>query len=211
MRSLREFVQDELEFDVRKVTGAVLSRALPQFSFNRTRTALLRAMGVRIGRGSLVMGSVNMTGRGGDVSLLSIGEDTFISGPLYVDLGAAVRIGDWVRLGHEVMILTRDHQIGPPHFRCGKTVPKPIDIGDGAWIASRVTILPGVTIGRGAVVASGAVVTSDVPPDTLVGGVPAKILRTLDEPAKDSGTRGDAGGSRDEGKWAPSLVASGAR
>jgi acetyltransferase-like isoleucine patch superfamily enzyme len=185
MRTLREFVEDEFGFDVRKVTGAVVSRALPQFSFNRTRTALLRATGFRIGNGSLVMGSVNLTGRHADLSLLSIGDDTFVSGPLYIDLGAAVRIGDWVRLGHEVMILTRDHEIGPPHFRCGLTVPKPVEIEDGVWIASRVTILPGVTIGRGAVVASGAVVTSDVPAHTLVGGVPARVLKNLDDEAQE--------------------------
>jgi acetyltransferase-like isoleucine patch superfamily enzyme len=62
----------------------------------------------------------------------------------------------------------------------------PIRIEDGVWIGSRVTVLPGVTIGAGAVIAAGAVVNRDVPPDTLVGGVPARVLRHLDEPSPKS-------------------------
>jgi len=56
---------------------------------------------------------------------------------------------------------------------------KEIIIGDNVWIATRATILKGVIIGDGAVVAAGAVVTKDVPPFALVGGVPAKIIRTI--------------------------------
>jgi maltose O-acetyltransferase len=58
-------------------------------------------------------------------------------------------------------------------------VARPVSIEDGAWIAARVTILPGVTIGRGTVVAAGAVVTRDVPPNTLAAGVPARVKREL--------------------------------
>jgi acetyltransferase-like isoleucine patch superfamily enzyme len=58
-------------------------------------------------------------------------------------------------------------------------VRAPITIEDGVWIASRVTLLPGVTVGTGAVVAAGAVVRRDVPPHTLVGGVPSRVLRDL--------------------------------
>jgi acetyltransferase-like isoleucine patch superfamily enzyme len=55
-----------------------------------------------------------------------------------------------------------------------------VTIGSGVWIASRVTVLPGVRIGDGAVVAAGAVVARDVPAHTLVGGVPARVIRSLD-------------------------------
>ncbi|HEV3191817.1 MAG TPA: DapH/DapD/GlmU-related protein [Polyangiaceae bacterium] len=127
------------------------------------------------------MGAVEVTGPGSVVELFSVGEDCSITGPLHVDLGAAVVIGNRVRLGHQVALLTMDHEMGPSESRCGRLVAAPIAIGDGVWIASRVTILPGVTIGKGAVVAAGAVVTHDVAPDTLVAGVPARLVRKLDE------------------------------
>ncbi len=56
---------------------------------------------------------------------------------------------------------------------------RPVTIGKNVWIGDHATILPGVTIGDGAVVAAGAVVTKDVPPRTVVAGVPAKIIRTI--------------------------------
>jgi carbonic anhydrase/acetyltransferase-like protein (isoleucine patch superfamily) len=172
--------RSEFDLDARKLAGSAISRGLPQFSFIRARTALLRAAGIRIGSRSLIMGALDVTGPG-DVALFSVGNETFITGPLHVDLGGSVRIGDRVRLGHHVALLTVDHEIGPADQRCGPLVMAPIVIGDGAWLASRVTILPGVTIGDGAIVAAGAVVTHDVSPGTLVAGVPARPVRDLED------------------------------
>jgi maltose O-acetyltransferase len=170
---------DEASFDARRIIGRTVSHLLPHFAFNRTRTVLLRAMGLRIGVGSRIMGPLDITGTGDARELFSVGDSSFISGPLHVDMGAAVRIGHRVQLGHHVVLLTLEHEIGPSENRCGDLVAKPITIGDGVWIASRVTILPGVSIGNGAVVAAGAVVRRDVAPNTLVAGVPARFVRDL--------------------------------
>lgn len=153
---------------------------LPQLSFNYLRTAVLRAGGLRIGPGSLVMGPLDLYGEGDWGALLSIGSNTFITGPLHIDLSDAVRIGNNVNLGHGVLLLTADHEPGTTIRRAGSLARAPIHIEDGVWIGSRATVLPGVTIGRGAVVGAGAVVTGDVAPDTTVGGVPARVLRHLE-------------------------------
>jgi maltose O-acetyltransferase len=172
-------VRDEIRFDALRVLGGVFSRLLPQFSFNRARTVFLRATGLRIGTGSRIMGPLIITGPGDERDLFEIGEQSFVSGPLRVDLGASVRIGNGVQLGHDVFLLTINHEVGPPEHRCGRVISAPISIGDGVWIGSRAMILPGVSIGAGAIVAAGAVVSRDIAPNTLVAGVPARHIRDL--------------------------------
>lgn len=164
---------------------AHVSRTLPSAAFAKTRTALFRAAGAQIGAHSFIQGSMRLTGIGNPCKLLSIGEHTLITGGLHVDLGAPVRIGNWVRIGHDVTLLTINHALGGSFLRAGTSSFSEIVIEDGAWIASRCTILPGVVIGRGAIVAAGAVVTRSVPANTLVAGVPARVLRELPEEGDD--------------------------
>jgi carbonic anhydrase/acetyltransferase-like protein (isoleucine patch superfamily) len=171
---------DEASFDLRRVVANGAARLFPQLSFNRTRTALLRAAGLRLGRGALVMGPLDITGPGNFRELLSIGDETLITGPLHIDLGARVQIGNCVRIGHHVVFLTIDHEIGPATYRCGRLVSAPITIGDGVWIGSCVTVLAGVSIASGCVIAAGATVVRDVPPNTLAAGVPARFVRNLE-------------------------------
>jgi len=180
-RAVRLLHEEVGAFVPRKVLAEITARMLPQQTFNRARTAVLRAAGVRMGAGSLVLGPIRLTGIGDPCRFLEIGTDTIITGPLHADLAAPVRIGNGVRIGHDVSLLTINHAIGEKWLRSGTSFFDAIEIGDGAWIASRVTILPGVSIGAGSVVAAGAVVTRDVPPNTLVAGVPARVVRTLDE------------------------------
>ena len=112
---------------------------------------------------------------------LAIGKNVFInSGCKMQDQGGIV-IGDGALIGHNVVLATLNHHLSPE--RRGDLIPAPIHIGKNVWIGSNSTILPGVTIGDGAVVAAGAVVTKDVPNNTVVGGVPAKVIRTIDAKA----------------------------
>jgi acetyltransferase-like isoleucine patch superfamily enzyme len=168
------------------LAAQALASSLPQLTFNRVRTAILRAGGFPIGVRSLVMGPIRVTGPGDPTELFSIGSASAITCPLHVELAAPVRIGNNVYVGHDVALLTVDHRMGPTEERCGERMALPITLEDGVWIGSRVTVLAGVRVGAGAVVAAGAVVTGDVPPDTLVAGVPATVVRELDQGAPTS-------------------------
>lgn len=108
---------------------------------------------------------------------IHIGKRVFINmGCKFQDQGG-IFIGDGALIGHNVVLATLNHAMSP-HDR-GTMIPAPIHIGKNVWIGSNATILPGVTIGDGAIVAAGAVVTRDVPENTIVGGVPARIMRHL--------------------------------
>ena len=86
----------------------------------------------------------------------------------------SIIIGENVAIAEDVVIRDSDnHPINNDY----KSISKPIIIGDKVWIGMRSTILKGVTIGDGAIIAAGAVVTKDVSPRTLVGGVPAKLIK----------------------------------
>lgn len=91
-----------------------------------------------------------------------------------------VIIGNSVLIGPYVRLVSDTHEIGGPKKRAAKNMWLPIEIGDGTWIGAGATVLGGVTIGSGCIVAAGAVVVKDVPPNSLVGGVPARVIRTLE-------------------------------
>jgi maltose O-acetyltransferase len=93
--------------------------------------------------------------------------------------GGSVVIGNNVDIGTQTHIWTLEHD---PHDANHGTKGGDVTIEDHVWIASRVTILPGVRLGRGAVVACGAVVTRDVPEKAIVAGIPAKVIGTRDNP-----------------------------
>ena len=110
---------------------------------------------------------------------IHIGKHVFINmGCKFQDQGG-IFIGDGTLIGHNVVLATLNHAKSP--MDRGTMIPASIHIGKRVWIGSNATILPGVTIGDGAIVAAGAVVTKDVPENTIVSGVPAKVMRTISE------------------------------
>lgn len=123
-----------------------------------------------LGKGCFLMRKVNVV----NPANISIGNHTVINKAVMLDGRAAeLIIGDNVDIAQETNIWTLEHDVNDENH---KIVSGKVIIDDHVWIASRVTILPGVHIGRGAVVASGAVVTKNVPPMAIVGGVPAKVI-----------------------------------
>jgi maltose O-acetyltransferase len=156
-------------------------RFLPRLSFGRLRSNIYKLAGCKIGRSSIILGVLQIGGEKGAVKRLTIGDRCVINSPCFFDLNAPITLGDDVSLGHHVVLVTSSHLIGAPIRRAGLLTQSPITIGDGAWIGACSTLLPGVTIGKGAIVTAGSVVGADVPPNKLVGGVPARIIKALPE------------------------------
>ena len=109
---------------------------------------------------------------------ITIGKNVFINSGCHFQDQGGVWIGDGVLFGHNVVAATINHDLDPKNNR--KNHYAPIIIKDHVWIGSNVTILPGVTIGEWASVAAGAVVTKDVEPYTVVGGVPARMIKRVE-------------------------------
>lgn len=130
----------------------------------------------------------------------SVGEDTEIRPPCYVDYGsritigarcfanfglvaldvAPITIGDDVQIGPNVQLLTPTHPLEPGPRRDKWEAAAPITIGDNVWLGGGVIVLPGVTIGADTVVGAGSVVTKDLPAGVVAVGNPARVVRAVD-------------------------------
>ncbi|HEK19156.1 acyltransferase [Mucilaginibacter sp.] len=150
--------------------GYLFNNWLMYFPSHTLRAFLMKRTVKSFGKeSSVLMGVEVRAGRN-----VSIGNNTIINQKVLLDgRGGKLVIGNNVDIAQETNIWTLEHDVHDDYH-----VSKGADviIEDYVWIASRVTILPGVTIGRGAVVASNSVVTKNVEPLTIVGGVPAKLI-----------------------------------
>lgn len=109
---------------------------------------------------------------------INIGKNVFINFDCtFLALGG-ITIEDDVLIGPKVSLITENHPLNPK-LRKG-LIGKPIHIKKNAWIGANTTILPGVAIGENAVIAAGAVVSKDVPDNVVVGGIPAKIIKKIE-------------------------------
>ena len=106
---------------------------------------------------------------------ITFGRNVFINHSFTAMSIGGIEIGDNVQIGPHVTVVTDNHDLKNRYvLKCRKVV-----IGNNVWIGAGVSIMPGVHIGENAVIAGGAVVTKDVPPDSIVGGNPAKVIRKL--------------------------------
>jgi maltose O-acetyltransferase len=177
---LTKVIREELSgLHLRLFLARVLLAPLPIHVGSRLRVYVLRLAGFQIGHGCVIWGLPTITGNSDLYSNLAIGRECLVNVQCFFDLGAPITIGDRAALGHQVVVLTTSHHVGQPGRRAGAAYTKPVTIGEGAWLGARCTIFPGVNIGTGAVVAAGAIVNQDVPPNTLVAGIPARVMKTL--------------------------------
>ena len=145
------------------------------------RAPFLRLLGARIGRRAVLHNlrffNLYRTGPRG----LSIGEDCFVGDECLFDLAETITLERQVTLAERVLVLTHmnvgyaDHPL-QAYF---PAMAAPVVFEQGAFVGASVTILGGVRVGSAAFVAAGSVVTADVPPRTLVAGVPARVLRPI--------------------------------
>jgi acetyltransferase-like isoleucine patch superfamily enzyme len=105
-------------------------------------------------------------------AIFTLGENTFINSNAKIRCHEKITIGNGCAISHDFTVMDSD-----AHSFNGTVHKGNVTIGNHVWIGTRVTVLSGVTIGDGAVIAAGAVVVANVPPNSLVGGVPAKILK----------------------------------
>ena len=136
---------------------------------------LLRSQGATVGSDTRILRGLVLHNTEHNFSNLSIGNQCHLGRQIFVDLAGPVHLGNRVTVSMRTSFITHTN-VGDS--RCGlPTNIAGINIGDDVYIGAAVTLLPGINLGAGAIVAAGSVVTMDVAPSTMVGGVPARLLR----------------------------------
>ncbi len=156
-----------------------LSNLLPRLPFfDRIRYRVLKLAGVNCAKSCKIWGPITVRPIGGAKNV-TIGSSTFINTNVRVGVPGKVDIGQYVQIGPGVMFETASHGLKFIEGKGRGTFSEPIKIEDKVWIGAGSIITGGVTIGEGAVVAAGSVVTTNVQSNTLVGGVPAKLIKKI--------------------------------
>jgi len=164
---VREQIRWRFDAVLRRLSASALVRP-------SIRNLILRRARVHVGSARILRG-LSVTGSG-----LSVADEVFINVDCFIEAEAEVLIGPGVSLAMGVRLLTVTHDIGGSGARAGAMRVAPIRVGRGSWLGAGVTVLPGVSIGEGCIIAAGAVVHRDVDPNSMVAGVPARFVRSLD-------------------------------
>lgn len=159
----------------KRIVIYLVNHVLAGTRFFPAKRNLLRSIGYEIGENTKIVGPIHNTGT------LRIGANCWIGCNLTVHGNGTVTIGDNCDIAPDVTFLTGGHQMGDHSRRAGKGESYHIAVGSGVWIGGRVTLLLNTSIGDGSMIAACACVPKDVPADTLVAGVPAKVMKELED------------------------------
>ena len=159
---------------VHRATDALMrSEFLPA----RARMRLMRTLGYDIHRSSCIWAGASMRSK-----KIRIGKNVFINVGFFFDGYAQLEIGDNVRMGQFVRVITATHDIGPAENRCLiDVVARPIRIGHGSWIGCNVTLLPGADIADGCVIGAGSLVAKPTLENGVYAGSPARLIRLIND------------------------------
>jgi maltose O-acetyltransferase len=137
------------------------------------RARILRMAGARLDRLATMHGGTYLS----KPSNLTLGYHTLINRNCYLDLEAPISFADYSGAGHGATFITTVHNIVPGMNLGVGMEAKPIEVGERAWIGANATVLPGTVIGHDAIIAAGTLVSGKVPANSLMAGVPGKIVR----------------------------------
>ena len=155
-----------------------LKRCVGRGTIVEPRTEIINSANVRIGNNCLLKDAVYI--RAGTEGKIIIGDRAAINSFCRIFGHGSIEVGEDTQIGPGCLITTTDHD-----YRGNlETSFKQVVIGKGVWIGANVTILPGVEIGDYAVIGAGAVVTKSIPPRTISVGVPARVIKKVDESSK---------------------------
>jgi acetyltransferase-like isoleucine patch superfamily enzyme len=149
--------------------------------FPQARTIYLRLCGAKIGKNCIIHGVKFFNYYRGGFSGLKIGNDCFLGNDVVLDLAASIILEDQVTLAERSMIITHLN-VGYLDHPLQKTFPsssRPVTIERGSFVGANSVILDGVIIGAGSFISASAVINESVPPHSLAGGIPGKVIKTL--------------------------------
>jgi acetyltransferase-like isoleucine patch superfamily enzyme len=146
----------------------------------RVRGSLLKLAGFNLGWGCILRPGLSIYSTRTPVK---IGHHVFMNNNVCFDAGNAITIGNYVEIGHGTKFLNQSCELVSNYSSLRPSVAgPPIVVEDFVWIACNVTVMGGVTIGTGSVIGAGSLVNTNIPPHSFAIGVPAKVIRVLNQP-----------------------------